>query len=270
VKEQSLEIFRRIGNRFGELVTTLNIGEVLFAQGRLAEARAKYDEAMAVAQQLGDKRGLAYCLVDIAGVLIAQDRLDDARTAAEHSIEIRKEIHEEVQLAESRIRLAEILFEQGQPAAAELLARSAADVVGKQNASGDASLSNAVLARVLLAEGKTQEAQASANRGQKLSSASGDVWMRFESALAAVRADEVAGKLPEARKELAPIVAQTAKFGSTGYELEARLLQGEIAIKSGQFSAARAELTAVKSEAQSKDFRLIARKATARLADLPR
>jgi DNA-binding winged helix-turn-helix (wHTH) protein/Tfp pilus assembly protein PilF/TolB-like protein len=270
VKEQSLEIFRRIGNRFGELVTTLNIGEVLFAQGRLAEARAKYDEAMAVAQQLGDKRGLAYCLVDIAGVLIAQDRLDDARTAAEHSIEIRKEIHEEVQLAESRIRLAEILFEQGQPAAAELLARSAADVVGKQNASGDASLSNAVLARVLLAEGKTQEAQASAKRGLKLSSASGDVWMRFESALAAVRADEVAGKLSEARRELAPIVAQTAKFGSTGYELEARLLQGEIAIKSGQFAAARAELTAVQSEAQSKDFRLIARKATARLADLPR
>jgi thioredoxin-like negative regulator of GroEL len=94
--------------------------------------------------------------------------------------------------------------------------------------------------------------------------------MRFDSALAAARADEAAGKLSEAQKELASILAQTAKFGSAGYGLEARLLQGEIAFKSGQFSAARAELTAVKSEAQLKDFRLIARNATARLADLPK
>jgi len=270
VKEQSLEIFRRIGNKFGEGVTRLNIGEVLFAQGRLTDARTKYDEAMAVAQQLGDKRGLGYCLVDIAGVLIAQDRLDDARTVAEHSIEVRKEIHGEVQLAESQIRLAQTLLEQGKPAEAEPLAHSAADVFDKQNASGDASLSYSVLAQVLLAEGKTQEAQASANRGLKLSRTSGDVWMRFESELAAARADEVAGKLSEARDELAPILVQSAKFGAAGYRLQARLLQGEIAAKSGQFSTARAELAAVKSDAQLKDFRLIARKATASLANLPR
>jgi DNA-binding winged helix-turn-helix (wHTH) protein/tetratricopeptide (TPR) repeat protein len=270
VKEQALEIFRRIGNKFGERVTTLNMGEVLFAQGRLTDARAKYDEAMAGAQQLGDRRGVAYCLVDIAGVLIAQDRLDDARTAAEHSIEISKEIHGEVQLAESRIRLAQILLEQGKPAEAESLARSTAEVFEKQNDSSDASLSYAVLAQVLLAEGKPQEAQASASRALKLSSPSGDIWMHFESELAAARADEAAGKLPDARKELAPILAQAAKFGSPRYGLEARLLQGEIAFKSGQFSAARAELTAVRSDAQLKDFRLIARKATARLAELPR
>jgi DNA-binding winged helix-turn-helix (wHTH) protein/tetratricopeptide (TPR) repeat protein len=270
VKEQALETFRRIGNKFGERITTSNIGEVLFTQGRLTDARAKYDEAMAIAQQLGDKRGLGYSLVDIAGVLTAQDRLDDARTAAEHSIEIRQEIHGVIQVAESRIQLAEILLEQGKPAEAEPLARSAADVFDKQNAFGDASVSYAVLAQALLAQGKTQEAQASARKGLKLSQASGDVWIRFESALAAARADEAAGKLSEARKEMASILAQTAKFGSTGYGLEARLLQGEIAIKSGQFSAARAELAAVKSEALSKGFRLIARKATARLADLPR
>ncbi len=270
VKEQSLEIFHRIGNRFGERVTTLNIGEVLFAQGRLADARAKYEEAMAGAQQLGDKRGIGYCLVDIAGVLIAQDRLDDARTATEQSIDIRKEIHVEIQLAESQIQLAKILLEQGKPSEAEPLARSTADVFEKQNDSGDASLAFAVLAQVLLAEGKTQEAQASAKRALKLSPAGGNVWMRFESELAIARADEAAQKLSEARMDLAPILAQTAKFGSTGYGLEARLLQGDIAAKSGQFSAARSEFTSVKSDASLKDFRLIARKATARLAELPR
>jgi DNA-binding winged helix-turn-helix (wHTH) protein/tetratricopeptide (TPR) repeat protein len=270
VKEQSLEIFRRIGNKFGERVTTMNMGEVLFAQGRLADARAKYDEAVAGAQQLGDKRGVAYCQVDIAGVLIAQDRLDDARTAAERSIEISKEIHGEIQLAESQIRLAQILLEQGKPAEAEPLAHSTAEVFEKQNDSSDAALSYAVLTHVLLAEGKTQEAQASANRALKFSPATGDVWMRFESELAAARADEAAGKLSEARKELAPILAQAAKFGSARYGLEARLLQGEIAAKSGVSPAARAELTEVKSEAQLKGFRLIARKATARLAELPK
>jgi len=270
VKEQALEIFRRIGNKFGERVTTLNIGEVLFAQGRLTDARAKYEEAMAGAQQLGDKRGVGYCLVDIARVLTAQDRLGDARTAAEDSIEIRKEIHGEVQIAESRIQLAETLLEQDKPAEAESLARSAADVLDKQNALGDDALSYAVLARALLAEGKTQEARASANRALKIAQASGDVWMRFESALAVARADEATGKLSDARKELTPILAETVKFRSAGYGLEARLLQGEIAFKLGQFSAARAELTAVKSEASSKSFRLIARKATADLADLSR
>ena len=270
VKEQALEIFRRIGNQFGEWVTTLNIGEVLFAQGRLTDARAKYEEAMSGAQQLGDKRGIGYCLVDIARVLTAQDRLGDARTAAQDSIEIRKEIHGEVQMAESRIQLAETLLEQDKPAEAESLARSAADVLDKQNALGDDALSYAVLARALLAEGKTQEARASANRALKIARASGDVWMRFESALAVVRADEASGKLSDARKELTPILAETVKFRSAGYGLEARLLQGEIAFKLGQFSAARAELTAVKSEASSKSFRLLARKATADLADLSR
>jgi DNA-binding winged helix-turn-helix (wHTH) protein/tetratricopeptide (TPR) repeat protein len=270
VKEQALEIFRRIGNKFGEGVTTLNMGEVLFAQDRLNDARTKYDEAMAVAQHLGSKRELGYCLADIAGILIAQDRLDEARTAAERSIEVRKEIHGEVQLAESQIRLAQALLEQGKPAEAEPLAHSAAAVFDKQDASGDASLSYSVLAQLLMAEGKPQEAQAAANRGLRLARASGDVWMRFESELAAARAKEATGKLFEAREELAPILVQSAKFGSAGYGLQARLLRGEIEAKSGQFSAARAELTAVKSEAQLKDFRLIARKATASLANLPR
>ena len=233
LKEQSLEIFRRIGNKFGERVTTLNMGEVLFAQGRLADARAKYDEALAGARQLGDKRGVGYCLVDIAGVLIAQDRLDDARTATEQSIEIRKEIHGEIQMAESQIRLAQILLEQGKPTEAEPLARSAADVFDKQNDSGDASLSYAVLSQVVLAGGKTQEAQTSAKRAVKLSSASADVWMRLESGLAVARADEATGKLSDARKELAPILAETVKFRSAGYGLEARLLQAGIAFTVG-------------------------------------
>ncbi len=270
VKQQALETFRRIGNKFGERITTLNIGEVLFAQGRLEAAKGNYDEAMAVAQGMGDKRGIGYCLMDIAGVLTAQDRLEEARAVAERSIAVRQEIKVEVQMAESRIQLAEIALEQGKAAEAESLAHAATEIFDKQKALGDAALSYVVLTRALLAEGKTQEAQGPASRGVSLSQQSGDIMMQFEAALAAARTDGAAGRLAEARTELAPVLAQTAKFGYTGYGLAARLVQGEIAMKSGQISTARAELTAVEAEAHSRSFFLIARKATSLLQSLPR
>jgi hypothetical protein len=74
-----------------------------------------------------------------------------------------------------------------------------------------------------------------------------------------------AGKFGEARKKLAPVLAQPSKAVSVPYLLEARLALGEIELKSGQAAAGRAQLAALEKQAREKNFLLIARKVSALL-----
>src|SRR5262249_13644082 len=56
VYEQSLAIFRELGDRHGEGQTLGNLGDVYRLQGRWAEATAAYEQSLAIFRELGDRR----------------------------------------------------------------------------------------------------------------------------------------------------------------------------------------------------------------------
>jgi ATP/maltotriose-dependent transcriptional regulator MalT len=122
--------------------------------------------------------------------------------------------------------------------------------------------SDALLAKVLLQQGKIKDAQDAADRAvvlaQKL-----DRTSRFEAAIAAARVDMGAGKFAEAKNKLAPVLAQATEKGYLLYVFDARLALGEVALKSRQTGAARAQLAALEKDARAKGFLLTARKAAA-------
>jgi hypothetical protein len=71
------------------------------------------------------------------------------------------------------------------------------------------------------------------------------------------------GKIAEASRELEGVLKDASEMKLTGYEFEARLAQGEIALSGGKTSAGRSQLQSLTTEAKAKGFRLIARKAAA-------
>jgi len=79
------------------------------------------------------------------------------------------------------------------------------------------------------------------------------------------RVQAAEGNATNAIDALKPVLAEATKYGYLTYELEARLELREIEMKSGTSPEARLALASLATDAKTKDFLLIARKARAAL-----
>lgn len=126
-------------------------------------------------------------------------------------------------------------------------------------------LSNAILGRALLAEGKLKDAQTVTDLAQSLCQRGQDRGAKFLSAMAGAEVKFKAGSVAEAMNMLDAVHADSVRNGYVTYELESRLLTGEVEVNSGRKTAGRSRLEGVEKDAQSKNFALIARQAHAAL-----
>lgn len=159
------------------------------------------------------------------------------------------------------MQLARIAFDQGNVSEAESLARGAAKEFDRQKAVDNACSADGVLGRALLAQGKLKEAQTATDLALSLCQRGQDREARFEADMASAAVKFKAGNAAEALKMLESVHAESARAGYVVYELESRLLLGEVEINSGRMASGRARLAKLQRDAQSKDFNLIARKA---------
>jgi thioredoxin-like negative regulator of GroEL len=79
--------------------------------------------------------------------------------------------------------------------------------------------------------------------------------------LAAARVDTTTEKFADARSKITPVLTQASKSGNFLFVFDARLALAEVALKSGQVAAGRAQLSALEKDARAKGFLLVARKA---------
>jgi hypothetical protein len=110
--------------------------------------------------------------------------------------------------------------------------------------------------------GKTQEAKkevdlATANLAAKTHSASA----RVQIAQVSAQVQAALGRSAEAEAELQAIVGETEKMRDVPWQLQCRLILGEIEMKSGHISDGRRRLSALELEASRKGFFRISRKA---------
>jgi serine/threonine protein kinase/tetratricopeptide (TPR) repeat protein/TolB-like protein len=266
MQEQSLEAFRSSGDRRGEATTLSNLGNVLIEQGQLSEAYARFEEQLAIQKETGYRKGQGFGLGGISDILRAQDRLGEARAKTEEAMALRKELGDTTNLAYSQMQLAQVLFEQGNTAEAEGLAQEAAAGFDRKKMTDAGCEAEAVLTSVLLAQSKVQEAQAAAARATDLCRQDAGRISRFEAQFAVAAVQAQGRNFSEAFKILESVHSQASRYGYVGYELEARLRLGQLELKSGRQSAGRAHLTQLQSDALSRGFVLIARKAKQSLA----
>jgi class 3 adenylate cyclase/tetratricopeptide (TPR) repeat protein len=86
--EESLAIRRELGDRRGEATSLNNLGNLHMYQGRMDEARAMYEESLAIKREIGDRRGEAYSLNNLGNIHWFQGRMDEARVMYEQSLPI--------------------------------------------------------------------------------------------------------------------------------------------------------------------------------------
>jgi predicted ATPase/DNA-binding winged helix-turn-helix (wHTH) protein len=119
--EESLAIWRQLGERKGMATTLNNLGAVAWAQGDYASAKALNEECLAIMRELADRNGIARSLCNLG--TFAHDQQDDAtaRVLFEKSLAIGRELRDWRFIAAVLNNLGTVAHDQGDlPAAREL------------------------------------------------------------------------------------------------------------------------------------------------------
>ncbi len=111
--EESLEIRRELGDRHGIAASLSNLGIVAFRQGDYAAARALYEESLAIRRELGDRWGIAAALGNLGVVPMEQGDYAAARAFYEESLAIRRELGDRQGVAILLNNLGNVACEQG-------------------------------------------------------------------------------------------------------------------------------------------------------------
>jgi tetratricopeptide (TPR) repeat protein len=266
MQEQSLQASRQQGDRLGEGETLTDMGYVLFDQGQLAAAEARFTEGMAVLEQIGFRRGRGFTSFGISEVRLAQDRLTEARAETEKAIVLFNELGDKNHRAEGQVQLARILLEQANAPEAAKVTQDVAAEFEKQNMSDLSCGAEAMLSKAFLAQAQVEQAKAAATRATDLCRLGSDRTTQFEAQFAIAAVQGRAGNFAAAFKTLEGVRSEASRYGYIGYVLESRLRLGELELASGKQSAGRVRLAQLESDARARGFALIARKST---KDLP-
>ncbi len=263
--EEALEGFRKQGDKNNAAVTLANLAGVQIKTGDIAAANRNIEQAIAIQRATGHKRGLGFSLFFQAQILSIEDRLQESQTTAEQTIALRKELKDDLHTPESEMLLAEVMLERNKSGEAQPLVERAAAAFEKQGVTDLGAQSYADLTRALLAQGKLVEANAAAGRALTLSKKGGDLIATFEAKLALVSVLDQSGKTAEASKTLPALLDEVSQHHYVNYELEVRLMLGEMELRSNKLGDGRAHLRTLEQDARSKGFLLIARKAASAL-----
>ncbi len=259
--EQILTAARDVGDSGGAAAALSNLGVVLYLEGDLSAAQKNLLEASRLSEKLGMESDLASTLDSLGDVLLARDDLDGAEKNYRKAFDIRQKLGAKGDVANSKVSLGKLALEKGQPSQAEGLAREAAKEFQAEQLHDNEILAHDVLVRSLIAQGKLPEAQSIVDGAAKTPAQ--DRGARILFAITCARLKGRIGKIAEASRELEGVLKDASAMNLAGYEFEARLAQGEIALGGGKTGAGRSQLQSLATEAKAKGFRLIARKAAA-------
>jgi len=268
--EEELVLFREAGDTGAEAGAGYSKANVDKLSGDLSRAKVGFEESLKEWQKEGDPSDSGYAAFSLGEVLLAQADFEGARKALEQSMAVRKGGENKVILRETQMELADLSLEEGgAPSDAETTARQAIEDFNKEKARDDEALAWALLARSLCAQQKFEEAKHAAAQALSLSEKSPNFEIRMDNPIVAARVGVVApsasynsSERKVAPKQLASIVSVARRLGYFGIELEARLLLCEIEAENNP-AAAHLHAEALKHDAQSRGFELIARKAQA-------
>jgi predicted ATPase/Tfp pilus assembly protein PilF len=119
--EESLAIFRELGDEHGIANSLRNLGNVASCQGDYAAARALYEESLLIDRRLGDRRGIAYSLGNLGIVAMKEGDYAAARTLYEESLAIARQLGDRRVIATTLHYLGNVADNQSDYAVAQAL-----------------------------------------------------------------------------------------------------------------------------------------------------
>jgi tetratricopeptide (TPR) repeat protein len=119
--EESLGIYRELGDRGGIALSLNSLGYVAYSQDDYEAARSLLQQSLAMSRQLADRRGTALSL-NILGLMAgSQGDKGAARALHEESLAIRRELRDKPSIAWSLYQLGNVALDQGDYEAARTL-----------------------------------------------------------------------------------------------------------------------------------------------------
>ncbi len=113
--EESLAIFRDLGDRWGIPAVLNNLGEMAYALGDYDEASARFAESLAIRREIGDRRGVAGQLNNLGRAKCAKGDFAGARDLHEESVRILCELGDRKVFAEALEGLANVAAGSADP-----------------------------------------------------------------------------------------------------------------------------------------------------------
>lgn len=261
--EKALVVFRETGDQFDTAMTMSNIGELLLDEGDLPKAQRMFEQALEIKRSLKNRHSEAYTLTALGDLLLYEGDLAAARKDQEDALALRTELGEKATPVENSLALARLTFEEGRPQEALSAARKVAlDAQVQKQVEYEAS-ARELAARCLLRSGDLADASGEIQQAEKLLAKSDNHAARLAVALAGARVAIASGDFSGARAKLSAALAEATKGNLLYFQYDARLVLGELEIKSGKVATGRNRLTVLEKESAAKGFLLIAGKAKA-------
>lgn len=260
--EQAIAGFRQLGDKSNTALQLSELASVRYKQGDLVAAKKIQQEGFDLGQATGDKRTSAWALSNLGDIAADQGDLVKARKNYEEALRLQNEIGEKGPAAYTRITLAALSLDEGQPMQANVGAiREALEEFDKEKSVDGRVFAHVVLARVLLAQGKLPDARKEIEAAEAIALRSQSLGVHLNLEITAGRVRAKLGETGLAKTSLQTALAKATKAGFAGYQLEARLALGNIAMQSGDAAQGRDWLAALEKDASTKGFVLIAHKA---------
>ncbi|HZS86228.1 MAG TPA: tetratricopeptide repeat protein [Chloroflexota bacterium] len=120
--EQSLALYRQVGDERGMAATLNNLAMIAQLQGDYRRASSLYEDALVLSRELGDSWDVAACLNNLA--ILTRQQGDGRRAAALHaeSLALARELGDKDEIAAALINLAALARDGGDAARATSLA----------------------------------------------------------------------------------------------------------------------------------------------------
>jgi predicted ATPase/DNA-binding SARP family transcriptional activator len=119
--EDSLTMWRKIGDQPGIANSLNGLGNVAFSRGNYSAAKTFYEESLEIRRRLGDQWGVANSLCNLGGLADAQGDYASACSLLEQCLVINRELGDRRSIAFVLNNLGNVILAQGDPAKAHAL-----------------------------------------------------------------------------------------------------------------------------------------------------
>jgi DNA-binding winged helix-turn-helix (wHTH) protein/tetratricopeptide (TPR) repeat protein len=258
--DQAMAARRQVGNPISTAQVLGALARLAHARGDLARARQLAAEELRTAQAAGARSLAAAARRELGTIAMAQGDLAGARGLLAGALAASTAIGEAFDIAADRLELVRLALAEGRLADAAHQAATLADWCGKSGFVETQARALGLLAESLLRQGKVAEARQARDRARACADRSEDRELRLAVAAGAARIDAAAGD-DEALRVLRATLNEAEKIGFVVVGLETRLALGESELTLAREAAGRADLDAVRKQAEARGFRLLARRA---------
>jgi predicted ATPase len=160
LSQEGLALWRELGDQQGIATSLHNLGRVAHCQGDYAMACALHQESLALRQELEDKRGIAFSLTHLGWAMHKQGDYRGATALLEEALALFQEVRVKQLFAIASAILAEVAHDQGEDGRAAVLIEQSVTLFRELGAKQEVALALSIFGTIAHAQGDNGRALA--------------------------------------------------------------------------------------------------------------